>query len=386
MSADVIVTAAGRSTRFGGAVAKQYLPLAGAPVLAHSLRRFGSHPAIDGIVVVVADEEEYHRRLGAAAPLDKVRAVVRGGAHRQESVRRGLEAVTADLVLVHDAVRPLVGDDLIDAVIEAATVHGAAVPVIPVSDTPKLLRPDGGVEATLERDRVGLAQTPQGFSTELLRRAHRAAEGDGIGATDDAALVERLGLPVATVPGRPDNLKITAPGDLRRAERWLGGAAGGALRTGIGFDQHPLRKNRRLVLGGVEIEHGSGLEGHSDADVLVHAVCDALLGAAALDDIGAWFPDTDPAHRGASSLEFLRQVGGRLAAVGLRPIHLDVTLVAEAPLVAPHRDAMRARLAAALDCPVGAISVKASRAGGIGALGRGEGMAAFCVALVGGRD
>lgn len=393
MKVGVIVAAAGRGRRFGGNVPKQYLPVGGAPLLAHGLRRFDAHPAVDDIVVVVDDEAEFGRRIGSPPPFAKIRAVVRGGAERQDSVGAGLSRVDPDaVILVHDAARPFVHPDLITAVIDAARSAGAAIPVVPVPDTPKLLDAGGGLNRTLERDRVVLAQTPQGFHGAVLRRAFAAADRDGFRGTDEAALVERTGHPIVLVPGRPDNLKVTTPADLERAREILerdGGGdaapdrrAGRALRTGIGFDQHPLVAGRRLVLGGVEVPFGKGLEGHSDADVVTHAVCDAVLGAAGLGDIGSLFPDTDERHRDARSLDFLADIGGRIAARGLRVANLDLTLVAEEPIIAPYRERMRDNLAAALGCGAAAVSVKASRSGGLGPVGRGEGMAAWCAVLL----
>jgi 2-C-methyl-D-erythritol 4-phosphate cytidylyltransferase/2-C-methyl-D-erythritol 2,4-cyclodiphosphate synthase len=393
MSVEVIVVAAGQGRRFGGDVPKQYLPLGGEPLVAHGLRRFDSHPEVDRIVVVVEDEAEFAGRVGSPPPFAKVSRVVRGGKERQDSVAAGFRYIDpASVVLVHDAARPLVGAGLITAVIAAATRTGAAIPVVPVPDTPKLLDAGGGLEKTLDRDRVALAQTPQGFHAAVLRRALEAAARDRFRGTDEAALVERIGHPVAIVAGRPENIKITTPDDLDRARTMLQDSGAGEptatprpgprLRTGIGFDQHPLVDGRRLVLGGVEVPFGRGLDGHSDADVLVHAVCDALLGAAGLGDIGRMFPDTDAKHHGARSLEFLAAVGRLLEEKGFRIANLDVTLVAEEPMIGPFREQMRQNLATALGCRREAVSVKASRSGGLGPVGRGEGMAAWCSALL----
>lgn len=378
MRVEVIVAAAGKGLRLGSPVPKQYLPLGGVPLIEHCLREFESHPRVDGIVVVVGDEEEFTRHLGSPLPYGKISAVVPGGSDRQDSVGLGLERCDPDsLVLVHDAVRPFVTADLITAVIEAAEKSGAAIPVVPVADTPKLLDANGSLLKTLDRSTVSLSQTPQGFTAALLQRAHESALRDRYRSTDDAALVERLGHPVTLVAGNKENLKITTGEDLRRAERSFF-----PYRTGIGFDQHPLGPGGDLILGGVKVPFDRGLEGHSDADVLVHAVCDALLGAARLGDIGSLFPDTDPALRGARSLGFLERIGALLADRGYRVVNLDVTLVAEAPMIAPYRKEMELNLAGALRRPPAAVSVKASRSGGLGPTGRGEGMAAWCVALL----
>ena len=390
MRVEVIVAAAGRSRRLGPGVPKQYLSLGGEPLIRHSLRQFETHPRVENIVVVVDEEAEFRRRVPSG--FLKIGAVVRGGEQRQESVFQGLRQVDpASLVLVHDAARPFLSADLISAVIDAAEASGAAVPVQPVTDTPKLLDRRGTIRKTLTRSRVVLAQTPQGFSARLLLEAHEAARHRRIRSTDDASLVERLGHPVTPVPGSADNLKVTTREDLLAAEKFLSrskadhsavGAPATGFRTGIGFDQHPLVAGRRLVLGGVEIPFDRGLEGHSDADVLTHAVCDALLGGANLGDLGSWFPDSDPRYRGVRSLDLLEKVALEIGRKDLRVVNLDITVVAEKPLLGPHREAMRRNLAVALDCAEAAVSVKASRSGGLGPVGRGEGIAAWCVALL----
>lgn len=378
MRVEVIVAAGGKGLRLGGVVPKQYLPLGGIPLIEHCLRQFESHPRVDRVVVVVGNEEEFARHIGSPPPYAKISAVVPGGRDRQDSICLGLERCDPDsLVLVHDAVRPFVTADLITAVIEAAEKSGAAIPVVPVADTPKLLDANGCLAKTLDRSMISLSQTPQGFTAALLKRAHESAQLDRYRSTDDAALVERLGHPVTLVAGNKENIKITTKEDLQGAERSFF-----PYRTGIGFDQHPLGPGRDLILGGVKVPFDRGLEGHSDADVLVHAVCDALLGAARLGDIGSLFPDTDPANRDTRSLDFLEQIGALLADRGYRVVNLDVTLVAEAPMIASYRKEMEWNLAAALGRPPEAVSVKASRSGGLGPMGRGEGMAAWCVALL----
>ena len=370
MSVWTIVVAAGQATRFGRA--KQYELLAGRRVLDWSLD--AARAAGDGVVLVVPAGRDGDPEPGADA-------VVPGGTTRAQSVRHGLAAVPdeAEVVVVHDAARPLAGPALFRAVVAAVRGGAAgAVCAVPLTDTVK--RTDGAtVVATLDRTGLWAVQTPQAFRAESLRAAH-AGGGE---ATDDAALVEALGQPVVVVPGEVANLKLTEPEDLLRAET----LAGPALRVGQGYDVHavavagagPGDQSRPLVLGGVTIGEGPGLAGHSDADVVAHALADALLGAAGLGDLGLHFPDTDPAWAGADSLVLLAEVVRRVAEAGWVPANADCTVVLERPRLAPHRAAMEARLSGVLAAPV---SVKAARPEGLGALGRGEGIACAAVALV----
>jgi len=360
-----IVVAGGTGTRFGGA--KQYASLGGRRVLDWSLD--SARAAGDGVVVVVPAEQ-----VGRPEAAD---AVVAGGDTRSASVRNGLAAVPADagVVIVHDAARPLAGPELFRAAVDAV-VQGAAgaVCAVPVTDTVKRVA-GATVVATLDRSELWAVQTPQAFSAAALRAAH-AGGGE---AGDDAALVEAAGEDVVVVAGDPRNLKLTGPHDLVLAEALAGSPA---LRIGQGYDVHAFSDDpaRPLVLGGVVFEGERGLSGHSDADVVAHAVADAVLGAAGLGDLGRHFPDTDPAWAGADSLDLLAEVVRRAAAAGWRPANADCTVVLERPRLAPRRDDMEARLAAVLAAPV---NVKAARAEGLGALGRGEGIACSAVVLVG---
>lgn len=378
-----LIVAAGQGRRLGAKLPKPYLPLAGRPLLGWALEAFQRCPAIDGVqLVVAADMTERAQGLVRQLGLGKVRGVVAGGAERPESVQRGLAALPArcGLVAIHDGARPLVRPSLIERVVAAARESGAAIPALAVRDTVK--RGAGGVVAATE-DRAGLhlAQTPQVFALELIRRAYAEASGVG-GATDDAQLVERLGHPVSLVPGDPENIKVTLAEDVALAERLLPGAGAAAARVGTGYDVHRLVAGRRLVLGGVEIDHPLGLLGHSDADVLSHAVGDALLGAAALGDLGQHFPPGDPALRGVSSLSLLERIVARVRAAGQRPVSVDATLLCQAPRLAPHVAGMRANLARVLALDVGRVSVKATTTEGLGFVGRGEGIAAQAVVLL----
>lgn len=374
MSVWTIVVAAGEATRFG--VPKQYATLAGRRVLDWSLD--AARQASDGVVVVVPPAH-------AGRPEAAADRVVGGAATRSGSVRDGLAAVPADadVVVVHDAARPLASPALFRAVVGAVRLGApGAVCAIPVTDTVKRVH-GATVVATLDRAELWAVQTPQAFAAAALRAAH-AGGGE---ATDDAALLEASGQPVTVVPGDPRNLKVTVPDDLLVAEAFVAPAAGRAerpvaLRVGQGYDVHAFSDDpgRRLVLGGVLFEGERGLTGHSDADVVAHAVADALLGAAGLGDLGCHFPDTDPAWAGTDSVALLGEVVCLAAEAGWRPANADCTVVLERPRLAPRREAMEARLGVVLSAPV---SVKAARAEGLGALGRGEGIACSAVVLVG---
>jgi 2-C-methyl-D-erythritol 4-phosphate cytidylyltransferase / 2-C-methyl-D-erythritol 2,4-cyclodiphosphate synthase len=316
---------------------------------------------------------------------DKVRRVVQGGATRAESSRHGVGALSRDveLVLVHDAARPLASADLVTRVVQAARRDGAAIPGLPPVSTIK--RAQGGSSAgTVPRDTLRCAQTPQGFRRDLLARAFVAARKDAFDGTDEASLVERLGERVTIVDGERRNLKITVPDDLSVAEALLAGhAPPGQTRVGFGLDVHRLEEGRPLVLGGVTIEHARGLLGHSDADVLAHAVCDALFGAAGAGDLGQHFPDTDPEWKDASGARLLTATVEILRDSGYVPLNVDATVSAQAPRLAPHRNAMIANLAAALRLPESRVSVKFTTTEHLGFEGRQEGISAAAVAHVG---
>jgi 2-C-methyl-D-erythritol 4-phosphate cytidylyltransferase/2-C-methyl-D-erythritol 2,4-cyclodiphosphate synthase len=376
-----VLVAAGQGERLGAGMPKGLVPVAGVPMLARAARALEASPLIEHIVAVVAPGTE----ALAAESLDRagcerVRAVIPGGETRQASVMAGLAALgEPELVVIHDAARPLVTVDVIAAVIRAAADAGAASAGVPVRETVKRVA-SGAVAETVDRDVLWLARTPQAFHTALLREAHTRAAADGFTGADDAVLVERLGRTVRIVEDSPANLKITVPQDLQVAEALLRAAP--ETRTGIGFDTHRLEMGRRLVIGGVEIQSSRGLAGHSDADVLVHAMMDALLGAAGLGDIGLHFPPDDPSYRGADSLALLARVGALITSAGWRPAHLDSTVIAENPRLAPHIAEMRRRIAAALQIPEAAVNIKATSAEGLGALGRGEGIAAYALATL----
>ena len=381
----VIIPAAGRGQRFGGSP-KQYRSVAGRPVLWHTLTALQACDGVDAVVVAIhPDDEAAYAAAVDDAALTKLRPPVHGGAARADSVAAALARLPAtdDLVLVHDAVRPWVSADLVQRVVEAARRHGAAIPVVPVTETVKVV--DAGVVIdTPRRDRLHRAQTPQGFRRPVLEAAYAAAGEGASGATDEASLVEASGAPVHVVEGETRNVKITLPEDLPEdLPAGAPGAAGpGETRVGLGYDVHAFAADRALVLGGVHLEHDVGLAGHSDADVLTHAVIDALLGAARMGDIGRLFPDTDPAFEGIDSLRLLAEVRDRLAAAGAVVVHGDGVVMAQAPKLAPHIATMEARLAQTLGVDAGRVSLKATTTERLGFVGRREGIAAQAVATV----
>lgn len=380
-----IIAAGGRGARFGGALPKQLLPLAGRPILQRSVEAFARHERITDLVVVLpgelaADPPAY---LGACA---KPLTLVEGGARRQDSVARAFARVpaAAEIVVVHDAARPLVTGDLIARTVDAAIADGAAIAAVAATDTVKRGNPDRLIVETVPRTEVFLAQTPQAFRTAVLREA-LARAGQSTEATDEAALVERAGRPVRLVEGDPRNVKITTADDLAFAERLVGEPAA-MMRIGTGYDLHRLVAGRRLILGGVAIPFDKGLQGHSDADAVCHAVTDAILGAAAAGDIGRHFPDTDPRWKDADSLVLLERAAGVVAAAGYRVVNVDVVVIAERPKLAPHVDAMRANLARAMGVDAAQVGVKGKTNEGVGSIGAGESIAVHAVALLTGRS
>jgi 2-C-methyl-D-erythritol 4-phosphate cytidylyltransferase / 2-C-methyl-D-erythritol 2,4-cyclodiphosphate synthase len=378
-----VVVAAGRGLRAGGDVPKQYRQILGEPVIRPSLVKLGAHLEISAVQPVVHPDDS--ALFQAATAGIALRPPVDGGATRQASVRAGLEALLPlrpDLVLVHDAARPFVSAALIARAIAAASQHGAAVPVIAVADTVKTVDSAGFVTGTIDRAPLRMVQTPQAFAFAPLLAAHRRAHAAGSDDfTDDAALAEWAGLKVATFAGEASNVKLTTAEDFARAEAaQLANLSD--VRTGFGFDVHQFGAGDHIMLGGVRIPHERGLAGHSDADVVLHALVDAILGALSDGDIGVHFPPSDPQWRGASSDRFLTFAVERVRARGGRIAHLDVTIVCEAPRIGPHRDAMRARIAAIAGIPVERVGVKATTSEKMGFTGRGEGMAAFANATV----
>jgi 2-C-methyl-D-erythritol 4-phosphate cytidylyltransferase/2-C-methyl-D-erythritol 2,4-cyclodiphosphate synthase len=373
-----LVVASGRGERFGGDRAKQYLPLAGKPLLRHCLERFCQHPRIDRVRSVMHPDDA---ALYAEAARDlEVLDPVLGGATRQESVRLGLESLADDppeLVLIHDGVRPLLDAAVIDRVLDGLRTHVAVLPALPVTDTLKRSN-NGTVASTIDRTGLFRAQTPQGFVYDRILEAHRRFASAAL--TDDAALAEAHGLTVGLVAGDQDNVKITEPADLARAERLL--RASWRCCTGLGFDVHRLAPGEAVVLLGVHVACPLRLLGHSDADVGLHAVTDALLGTLGAGDIGSHFPPSEPRWSGADSAIFLTHARDLVLAAGGRIEHVDVTLICEQPRIGPHRAAMVARVAELLGVAPNRVSVKATTTEHLGFTGRGEGIAAQAVASV----
>jgi 2-C-methyl-D-erythritol 4-phosphate cytidylyltransferase / 2-C-methyl-D-erythritol 2,4-cyclodiphosphate synthase len=374
-----LVVAAGRGTRLGAPLPKQYLPLGGVPVLRHGLRTLLAHPAIASVRVIIHPDDRVHYDA-AAGGLDLM-APVDGGAQRQDSVRNGLESLAGeapDLVLIHDGARPFLDHGVIDRVLAGLESHQGAIAALPVQDTVK--RGNGvRIVATIDRSALWRAQTPQGFHYRPILDAHRAAAGAEL--SDDAAVAERAGIAVALVEGSEDNFKVTTMDDLARAERHLA-ARNGDIRTGQGFDVHVFGPGDHVWLCGVAVPHAQGLVGHSDADVGLHALTDAMLGAIGAGDIGMHFPPSEPQWRGAPSHRFLRHAAGLVAAAGGSIAHVDVTIICERPKVGPHRAAMAARIAEILALAPTRVNVKATTTEGLGFTGRGEGIAAQAVATI----
>ena len=378
-----IVVAAGSGERMGGRP-KQYRMLSGEPVLRRSLRLFAAHRAIEAVQPVIHRDHAAEFR-DAAADLPKCLPPVEGGSTRQRSVLAGLEALSSrspEIVLIHDAARPLASPALFERAIAAVAATGAAIPVLPVYDTIKRVDAAGRVTATLERDELRAVQTPQAFAFAPLLEAHRrAAAGGREDFSDDASLMEWAGIAVATFDGEAGNLKLTQPEDFARAQV-LDALALSDIRHGTGFDVHAFGPGDHVMLGGVRIPFERGLAGHSDADVVLHALTDAVLGALAEGDIGAHFPPGDECWRGAASDQFLAHAASLVAKRGGRIAHLDVTVICEAPKIGPHRDAMRMRIAGIAGIEPGRVGVKATTTERLGFLGRGDGIAAMASATV----
>lgn len=394
----VLVVAAGSGSRFGTDVPKQYHTLGGVPVLRRTVASFLEHPRIDTVHVLINPE---HRGLCEAAlrglstghtPRGRLGAPLDGGADRQDTGLRGLQALAEapeppDLVLIHDAVRPLVSPTVIDGVLDALEAGAVgALPALPVTDTLKR-GADGRVVGTVDRSGLWRAQTPQGFRFEAILAAHRAVAPAATRYTDDTAIAEAAGLAIALVPGSEEALKITTPDDLDRAETLLAQRAAPSARrleprTGNGFDVHRLGPGSGVIIGGITIPHDRALIGHSDADVGLHAITDAILGAIADGDIGSHFPPSDPQWKGAASDRFLRHAVDLVRGRGGRLVHVDLTILCERPKIGPHRAAMTGRIAEILDLSADRVSVKATTTERLGFPGRGEGIAAQATATV----
>jgi 2-C-methyl-D-erythritol 4-phosphate cytidylyltransferase / 2-C-methyl-D-erythritol 2,4-cyclodiphosphate synthase len=387
-----IIAAGGRGQRFGGAVLKQLVPLGGCPILERSVDAFVLHERITDVIVALPSD------LASDAPTylrnrHKPIETVEGGDRRQDSVARAFSRISpaAEIVVIHDAARPLVGSALIERTIDAAVAHGAALAALPATDTVKRANDNRFVVDTLPRGQIFLAQTPQAFRVSVLREA-LASSDRTTEATDEAALVERAGHAVRIVEGDPRNLKITTADDLAVAERFVRdwsvtqSAGIGTLRIGNGYDLHRLVPGRRLVLGGVVIPFDKGLAGHSDADAVSHAVTDAILGAAGAGDIGRHFPDSDPAWKDADSIALLARAAELVATAGYSVLNVDVVVIAERPKLVPHVDMMCVNIARAIGIAPDRVSIKGKTNEGVGSIGAGESIAVHAVALIAHRD
>jgi 2-C-methyl-D-erythritol 4-phosphate cytidylyltransferase / 2-C-methyl-D-erythritol 2,4-cyclodiphosphate synthase len=374
-----LVVAAGRGDRFGGAVPKQYLRLGDGTVLHHAVAAFAAHPLVAEVLVAIRPEDRplFDRAVAGL----RVLPPVAGGKSRQESVRLGLESLAGcrpERVLIHDGARPFPDAGLIDRVIDALEWAPAAIPCLPLRDTVKRAQ-RGSIRETVDRSELWRAQTPQGFHFAPILAAHRAAAGRDL--TDDSAVAEAAGLQPLLVEGSESNIKVTTQDDLAAAERFLA-ARQSEVRVGQGFDVHAFGPGDKVMICGIEIPHGAALVGHSDADVGLHALTDAMLGAIGAGDIGLHFPPSEPRWRGVASDRFLQHAKGLVAARGGAVVHVDVTIICERPRIGPYRAAMIERIAAILGIGDDRVSVKATTTDRLGFTGRGEGIAAQAVATL----
>ncbi|MEQ1760376.1 MAG: 2-C-methyl-D-erythritol 4-phosphate cytidylyltransferase [Vicinamibacterales bacterium] len=381
MHVSAIIAAGGSGARFGASEPKQLLALGGVPILQRSVEVFLRSSRVDAVIVALpadlaANPPTY--LLGADPRL----VLVEGGRRRQDSVANAFARMAAhtDIVVIHDAARPLVSEALIARTIDAAADSGAAIAALAATDTIKRGNANGVIVGTLPRGEVFLAQTPQAFRTDVLRDA-LALASTSVDATDEAVLAEQAGHPVSLVEGERTNIKITTQDDFVMAQRLLGGSSP-RIRIGNGYDLHRLVVGRSLILAGVAIPFEKGLEGHSDADAVCHAVTDAVLGATALGDIGRMFPDNDPEWRGANSLVLLTRAVASVRAAGFAVSNVDVVVIAQRPKLVPHVDAMRQNLAGALGVSLDCVSVKGKTNEGVDSMGTGDSIAVHAVALV----
>ena len=382
-----IIAAGGRGVRLGADRPKQFLEIQGSSILELSIKALAASDRIDEIVVALPEDHLDAVAQSFQGQIKQPLHFVAGGERRQDSVANAFAKTSerADVIVIHDAARPFVTTDVIDRAIDGALEYGAAIAAVTVRDTVKQTGDANAqgsrrILATIPRDSVFLAQTPQAFGRDVLARA--LAEGTQVDATDEAMLVERLGLPVHIVEGDPRNVKITTPEDLTAAKAVAHKRSQPRLRIGNGYDLHRLVAGRPLILGGVTIPFELGLDGHSDADIVCHAVTDAVLGAAGIGDIGRLFPDTDPKWNGADSLALLKRAIAKVHDAGYRVSNVDVTVIAQKPKLLPYLEAMRGNLAEALDVDASAVSVKGKTNEGVESMGRSESMACHAVALL----
>lgn len=380
-----VIVAAGKSTRMGGGISKVLEDLGGKPVLLYSFMTLAQSPWVGELCVVCREEDLDQVRALLVGKTRKPVAVVPGGQERQDSVLQGVEALSPELpyLLIHDGARPFVAPEMVEAVCKDAVAYGAATAAVPSKDTCKLSNGQGFVESTPPRERLMAIQTPQAFEREMYLYALRKAQSAGVSYTDDCQLIEAAGGRVRLTLGDYKNIKLTTPEDRVTARAYLGEQKEEkTMRIGSGYDVHRLVEGRKLILGGVDVPYERGLLGHSDADVLAHAIADALLGAAALGDIGKLFPDNDPQYEGADSLALLGRVCALLGEKGYSIGNIDATVIAQRPKLAPHIPQMRENLAKACGIALPQVSVKATTEEGLGFTGSGDGIAASAVCLL----
>jgi len=373
MTVSALIVAAGSGSRMGGEMPKQFRPIGGKAVLAHAVDALASHPAIDVVRVVIGEGQ---RDLARLALGNRNVELVIGGAERSDSVRAGMDASEGDVILIHDAARPFCPPDVIDRLLAALGAAEGAVPVLPVADT--LARAGTFLGEAVDRSRLVRVQTPQAFQFRSLAETY--AQWSGPSPTDESTVLRAAGRPVTVVHGDPMLEKLTTAADWQRAEAYLNSRL--IPRTGLGFDVHAFAGDGPIMMGGIEIPHQRGLAGHSDADVILHSITDALLGAGGLGDIGQHFPPTDPQWKGADSAIFLAAAAKLVRDAGGTIDFVDCTVICEAPKVGPYRDAMRSRVAAILGLPISSVSIKATTTERLGFAGRGEGIAAQAVTNV----
>lgn len=380
-----VIAAGGSGTRMGGNVPKQFVRIGGIPIIVRTLLKFETCSDIDEIIVVVRDcDIETVKILLDEYKITKLTRIVKGGATRQASVLNGINAASGRFVFIHDAARPFVTPEQISEVVSETHRFDAAALGVPIKDTLKTVKKDGMISETVDRENKYSIQTPQGFEIEMIRAAHREAERKGVSVTDDCALAELSGASVKVVEGSSLNIKLTTPEDIILAEGILNSEKGETeqVRVGLGYDVHRLVKERELILGGIKIPYELGLLGHSDADVLLHSIMDAMLGAAALGDIGTHFPDTDEKWRGADSCMLLAAVRNILKENGFSVVNIDATIIAQKPKLADFIPHMREKISEVLEISAACVSVKATTTEKLGFCGRGEGIAAEAICMI----
>ncbi len=388
MKVSAIIPAGGAGRRIKSKKAKQYLSLDQIPILIHTLIVFERMKMIKEIILVVPENDLFYVQKELLPPykLTKIKSVVAGGIERQDSVKNGLNEVSdkTDIVLIHDAVRPFIHDKIISAVVSEANKTGAATVGVRSKDTIKIIKRNNLISATIPRDNVWLTQTPQAFKYKILKKAYEKAHKDKFYGTDDASLVERIGQKVKMVEGSYENIKITTPEDIIIAKALMKNKneTKSYLRAGLGYDSHRFVTGRKFILGGMEIPSKKGLQGHSDADALIHAICDALLGAAGLPDIGRQFPDNDPKYKNISSMILLKKVKKMLADNKYVVNNIDATVILEKPKISPYSEKMVSNIAGVLSVSKKNVSIKAKTNEKMGFTGKSEGIAVFAIATV----